>query len=102
MISRKILTSSYRFLHLSNICLPLRPTFLATAKMSTSAALYSSTSLKEMNAAPFNSMSDRLDPALLEAVDQMNFQYMTPVQEQVLKNLKPFNKDWLANRCVVI
>lgn len=65
-----------------------------TAKMSTTRALYTSESLKANNATPFSAMQSKVDPSLLQAVKQMGYDYMTPVQEQVLSKLAPLNRDW--------
>ena len=69
--------------------------FLPSAyKMSTSAALYTSESLKAANALPYSSMEGKLDPLLLQALKDMNFDFMTPVQSKVLAGLPTFKSDW--------
>ncbi len=69
--------------------------FLPSAyKMSTSAALYTSESLKAANALPYSSMEGRLDPLLLQALKDMNFDFMTPVQSKVLAGLPSLKSDW--------
>ena len=61
-----------------------------------STAMYSSTSLKAANAQPYNTMKGELDPMLLLALQDMNFQYMTPVQSKVLGGLPSFQSDCLV------
>ena len=73
-----------RFLHPSSLL----------ANMSTSAALYSSASLKAANAQPYSVMEGKLDPMLLQAIRDMNFEFMTPVQSQVLTGLPSLKSDW--------
>ena len=63
-------------------------------KMSTSAALYTSESLKAANALPYNSLEGKLDPLLLQALKDMNFDFMTPVQSKVLTGLPSLKSDW--------
>ena len=63
-------------------------------KMSTSSAMYSSASLKASNAQPFSSMEGKLDSQLLEALKDMKFDFMTPVQSQVLDGLPSLKSDW--------
>lgn len=62
--------------------------------MSTSGALYSSASLKAANAQPYSVMDGKLDPMLLQALRDMNFDFMTPVQSQVLTGLPSLKSDW--------
>lgn len=62
--------------------------------MSTSGALYSSASLKAANAPPYSVMKGKLDPMLLQALNDMNFEFMTPVQSQVLTGLPSLKSDW--------
>jgi len=64
--------------------------------MSTSGALYSSASLKAANAPAYSSMAGKLDPLLLEALKDMNFEYMTPVQSKVLCGLPSLKSDCLV------
>ena len=66
----------------------------STYKMSTSAALYTSESLKGANALPYSSMEGKLDPLLLQALKDMNFDFMTPVQSKVLTGLPSLKSDW--------
>ena len=63
-------------------------------KMSTSAALYTSESLKAANALPYSSLEGKLDPLLLQALKDMNFDFMTPVQSKVLTGLPSLKSDW--------
>ena len=74
----------------------LSPKFLLPSayKMSTSAALYTSESLKAANALPYSSMEGKLDPLLLQALNDMNFDFMTPVQSKVLTGLPSLKSDW--------
>ncbi|KAF6240336.1 hypothetical protein HO173_001947 [Letharia columbiana] len=64
--------------------------------MSTSGALYSSASLKAANAQPYSVMEGKLDPMLLQALKDMNFDFMTPVQSQVLAGLPSLKSDCLV------
>ena len=64
--------------------------------MSTSAALYTSESLKAANALPYSSMEGKLDPTLLQALKDMKFDFMTPVQSKVLCGLPSLKSDWLV------
>lgn len=43
---------------------------------------------------PFRTMEGILHPSLLEGLDDMGFENMTPVQSAVLSDLRPRNKDW--------
>lgn len=72
------------------------PKFLLPSayKMSTSAALYTSESLKAANALPYSYMEGTLDPMLLQALKDMNFDFMTPVQSKVLAGLPSLKSDW--------
>ena len=63
-------------------------------KMSTTSAVYSSASLEAANAQPFSTMDGKLDPKLLEALKEMNFEFMTPVQSKVLQGLPSMKSDW--------
>lgn len=64
------------------------------SNMSTSGALYTSASLKAANALPYSSMEGKLDPMLLQALTDMKFDFMTPVQSKVLGGLPSLNSDW--------
>jgi hypothetical protein len=57
-------------------------------------ALYSTSSLKLANAMPFNSLSEKLDSGILKALDEMQYEYMTPVQEKVLSSMPSLRSDW--------
>ncbi len=67
-----------------------------TAKMSTSSALFSNASLKAANAQPYSSMEGKLDPMLLQALKEMKFDFMTPVQSKVLGELPSLKCDCLV------
>jgi len=58
--------------------------------------VYSSASLKESNAQLFNSMAGRVHPELLQGLEAMGFEYMTPVQSKVLTELPNFKSDCLV------
>ncbi|KAL2048574.1 hypothetical protein N7G274_000486 [Stereocaulon virgatum] len=81
-----------------------RPCFVSSHKlhltltltMSTTAALYTSESLKAANAQPYSSMESRLDPTLLLALKDMKFDFMTPVQSKVLSGLPSLKSDCLV------
>ena len=64
------------------------------SNMSTSGALYSSVSLKAADAQPYSVMDGKLDSMLLQALRDMKFEYMTPVQSQVLTGLPSMKSDW--------
>ena len=72
----------------------LHPSSTLKSNMLTSGALYSSASLKAANAQPYSVMNDKLDPMLLQALRDMEFEYMTPVQNQVLAGLPSLKSDW--------
>ncbi|MCJ1247490.1 hypothetical protein MMC30_004704 [Trapelia coarctata] len=59
-------------------------------------AVYSSASLKESNARLFNSMVGKIHPELLQGLEAMGFEYMTPVQSKVLTELPSFKSDCLV------
>lgn len=48
------------------------------------------------DAQPYSSMAGKLDPRLLQALNVMGFQYMTPVQQRVLTELPTFRSDCLV------
>ena len=62
--------------------------------MSTTGALYTSESLKAANAQPYSTVDGRLDPMLLQALKDMKFDFMTPVQSKVLSGLPSLKSDW--------
>ena len=63
--------------------------------MSKAPALYSSEALKASNAKPFSSLEGKLDAALLRSINEvMHFEFMTPVQSQVLSELPTMRSDW--------
>ncbi len=66
----------------------------STFKMSTSAALYTSETLKAASAPPFGTLQGKLDPALLQALRELKFDFMTPVQEKVMNELPGLDSDW--------
>lgn len=55
---------------------------------------HTSASLKAADAPPFRTLHGLLDPALLKGLDDMGFEYMTPVQSRVLKGLTHLKNDW--------
>ena len=59
-------------------------------------AVYSTASLKESRAQPYQSMAGKLDVSLLRALEVMGFEYMTPVQSKVLTELPNFRSDCLV------
>lgn len=67
----------------------LRSTQIITMSISQSQSqsLYTSVSLKAANAPTFSTLKGKLDPSLLEGLDAMGFDYMTPVQRQILSPL---------------
>jgi ATP-dependent RNA helicase MSS116, mitochondrial len=61
-------------------------------------AVYSTSALKQANAAPFKSLIGKLDPGILQALDEMQYEYMTPVQQNVLTSLPTLRSDWYFSR----
>ncbi|ERF72858.1 ATP-dependent RNA helicase mss116 [Endocarpon pusillum Z07020] len=59
-------------------------------------AVYSTSSLKQANPTPFKSLTGKLDPGILKALDAMQYEYMTPVQEKVLNSLPSLRTDCLV------
>ncbi|KAK4541329.1 hypothetical protein LTR36_008087 [Oleoguttula mirabilis] len=59
-------------------------------------ALYSTATLKEQNAQTYKSMAGRLQQPLLNALDKMGYEYMTPVQQKVLTEMPSFKSDCLV------
>ena len=57
-------------------------------------AVYSTTTLQDAGAPTFKSMQGKLDPSILEALDSMQYEYMTPVQSKVLSTLPSLRSDW--------
>lgn len=57
-------------------------------------AVYSTSSLKQADAMPFKRLTGKLDPGILKALDAMQYEYMTPVQEKVLNSLPSLRTDW--------
>ena len=57
-------------------------------------AQFSASSLKQANAIPFKSLAGKLDPGILKALEEMQYEYMTPVQEKVLTSLPTLRTDW--------
>lgn len=45
---------------------------------------------------PFATMSGKLDPGLLQALDVINFMFMTPIQQRVLNELPDWRSDCLV------
>ena len=59
-------------------------------------AVYSTASLEESHAQPYQSLTGKLNVSLLRALDVMGFRYMTPVQSKVLTELPTFRTDCLV------
>lgn len=57
-------------------------------------AVYSTSALKRANAMPYKSLTGNFDPGILKALDEMHYEYMTPVQEKVLSSLPSLRADW--------
>lgn len=72
----------------------IRYTFVSQHKMSTSAALYTSASLKAANAPTFGTLQGKVDSGLLQSLNDMGFDFMTPVQAKVMSGLPTMNSDW--------
>ena len=60
------------------------------------AAVYSTASLRESHAQPYTSMTGKIHPQLLRALQVMGFEYMTPVQSKVLTELPSLTSDCLV------
>ena len=60
------------------------------------AAVYSTASLEENHAQPYQSMTGTLNVSLLRALQVMGFTFMTPVQSKVLTELPNFRTDCLV------
>lgn len=51
--------------------------------------------MKASEAKPYSSMEGKLDGSLLKSIKEvMGFEYMTPVQDQVLNGLPSLKTDW--------
>ncbi|TKA65170.1 hypothetical protein B0A49_04835 [Cryomyces minteri] len=59
-------------------------------------AVYSTAMLREANAQTYKSMQGKLQAPLLRALDNMGYEYMTPVQSQVLSGLPSMSSDCLV------
>lgn len=57
-------------------------------------AVYSTTTLQDADAPTFESMRGKLDSSILKALAGMEYEYMTPVQSQVLSTLPSLRSDW--------
>lgn len=57
-------------------------------------AVYSTSALRQAQAPPFKSLAGKLDSGILKALDEMQYEYMTPVQEKVLGSLPTLRTDW--------
>lgn len=57
-------------------------------------AIYSTSTLAQMNATPYSSLSGTLSPKLLNALVDMKYEYMTPVQAKVFSELPSLQTDW--------
>lgn len=62
--------------------------------MSNPQARFTTSSQKAANAQSFSSMQGKLNPSLLEGLNAMGFEYMTPIQKKVLGELPSFKGDW--------
>lgn len=51
---------------------------------------------KDNNAQPFSSMKGKVDPRLLEGLEVMGFDFMTPVQSKILTELPSLRADCLV------
>jgi hypothetical protein len=69
-------------------------TLRLTPLSSVMTAVYSTSSLKLANAMPFNSLTNKLDAGILKALNEMEYEYMTPVQEKVLSSMPSLRTDW--------
>lgn len=57
-------------------------------------AVYSTSALRQAIATHFKSLTRKLDSGILKALDKMQYEYMTPVQEEVLSSLPTLQTDW--------
>lgn len=66
----------------------------ALIKSSNTHEFSTTVSLKAADVQPFEGMKGILHPSLLEGLDDMGFENMTPVQSAVLSGLRPLNRNW--------
>ncbi|KAI9724547.1 MAG: hypothetical protein M1812_000615 [Candelaria pacifica] len=59
-------------------------------------AVYSTETLKDAKAERFDSMQGKVDSSLLKALNSMKYEYMTPVQSEVLTGLPSLRSDCLV------
>ena len=52
--------------------------------------------MSALGALHFSSLQGKLDTGLLQGLKSMNFEFMTPVQQQVLSSLPTMDSDWYA------
>jgi len=64
-----------------------------TVNMANASALFSTSSLKAAGAKAYSSMDGKLEPSLLQGLQDMGMSYMTPVQQKVLE-LPSLRSDW--------
>lgn len=62
--------------------------------MSTSSALYTSESLKANDAPTYASLKGKVNPGLLQSLQEMKYEFMTPVQSKVMAELPTMQSDW--------
>lgn len=75
-----------------------RPSYFLVKQPNTimSRIIHTSASLKSANALPISTLQGKVDSSLMEGLDGMGFEYMTPVQSQVMNGLPTFRSDWYA------
>ncbi|KAF2396004.1 ATP-dependent RNA helicase MSS116 [Trichodelitschia bisporula] len=59
-------------------------------------AVYSTATLKDAGADRFDSLAGKVHPAILKALENMDYEYMTPVQSKVLSQLPTLQSDCLV------
>ncbi len=64
-----------------------------TVTMASASALFSTSSLRAAGAKAYSSMDGKLDPSLLQGLQDMGMSYMTPVQQKMLE-LPSLRSDW--------
>ena len=100
----------FRLRHLSHFFLAIvhRPNQLANPQlctelgrfktMATGSALYSNSSLKAAGAQAYASMEGKIDSCLLNSLQEMGIEFMSPVQRKVL-GMPSLTVDWYSISC---
>ena len=70
------------------------PSLRHTVNMSTTRAAAMQSEPGAPQATSFNTLTGKVDPALLAALKDMKFETMSPVQEKVMTTLPDMGSDW--------